>query len=1032
MANREDLHKAHRSGWSHYYETTTVQPQHFLPTSIPAATKKTSTPPEHDKDHGLGRPGATQPQGPLLPPVQEFMKATGLSDFDLAAQHVAYSASLGQSVQDAVRVYCEQLERHLDKKLEQQQPEAQPRPLSGSSPDHMAQQTVQTLSPPLPGNTKAESIVSHAHKLEEQQQLLEQKRQLEQQLQQKQHLLEEQQKRQQQQQLEYEDHIRKEQHKQFQYEQQLQQQRQKQLEYEQQLQEQQDKQQKAEQQLHDNQLEFKQQVRDQQRLQFEQQLYEQQQKQLEYERQLRQQQEQQLEYEQQVQEHQQMQLEYEEKLRQQVEHLQKEKQERQQQQQQQLLSLTYEEQLHQQNKFEYGKHLQQEHGDHVEYERKSQQTQLEEEQERKKQENFDHEQQRQQQATCTRQLAPQLLTSQSTTFDSTGARGAQHEQFQRHPDGTQAYAPPPLQIPTPGPYTSNDNASNSAITRGYVKPHVVAEMQKMHVPPIEDELVGHEQREAMPEGVQVLSNRPKGFLEGKESASKAEKKASLSSFSGKLWRYTGVSGGGIFGNKWQARHFVLSQSTLVYEKKEVSLRATYVVPELSEKAQNREFAFGVYRSEAIDAFTGAAGKVPSRGGSDSREQLLLLAAEDERSRSKWICALLSAAGRSGVLLRIGDDVHAIRLQCCFGDESVYADVGAVMLEDTKSSKKIQKCLVRQIDASEGLGSVGVKVGDELVSVNGIPVPGTLPASAVGKMFEACSRPLDMEFRRYRDIAIFEKLAAKAARVRSTDNEGTTLEELMRKSMDRGAALRAAIATKHELQPNGIGDELQLSVADEAKGALSLTSQDAPRAPPEVDCDQHRIDFVVNQVLTAVKVSARADEYFYGGTCDHSKVATTYKTALETLLAVKDDLTDPTGPARQALALVAPGVSLPDLFDHINTNVSKIHENFDTSSEPSSLHAQPSEEAQLSYGGSAAVGAITQQVEDFSLSEEKQQQHGIALFDYEPVDAWQIALRAGESVLVKGQHEGGWTEVCVPSADASERRGLVPLSYIQLT
>ena len=579
--------------------------------------------------------------------------------------------------------------------------------------------------------------------------------------------------------------------------------------------------------------------------------------------------------------------------------------------------------------------------------------------------------------------------------------------------------------------------------------------------------------------MQFLSMPPTGVMGGAEASRLARARAAKVSHGGKLLKLSGISSGKAsrFGNRWQARHFVLSQSTIAYgdlaaegglrastsashewgtdeftgTKKRFSLFGSYVVPEPPERAQGKEFAFAVYRSDA-DAFVGSSSSHTKASAAavtagDEREQLLLLAAEDDKIRSRWICSLLRAAGRGGVLLKVGQDVAAHRLRCCFGDEPLDFEAGAVE----------GKILVQKIIPSQGLGAVGVKVGDELVCVNGAPVP-LLNSTAVRKMLEACPRPLDLEFRRSRETVIARELAAKAVLARGKDDTTEVQrKQRMRESMDVGEALRNdKLLRDQERKQRAMEAQVEAQQVDQA---LSHSAKS--------EADQRRVDECLERVLFAVKASADADDAFYARQPDLTKAARGYKIALEALLSVKDDLADPHSAAREALQRKAPSVSLADLFDHINSNGAKaanpvdslanhlqsltpLYEHQPSSSstsssydqqyqseqyeQPQQYHPAEYEQQPQQQQYQAEYEQQPQQQQQYQAEQQQepqQQQTAYALFAYDPQEDWQLPLQAGTQLIVLSQHDDGWAEVILLD-DPQRRQGMVPGSYLQFS
>ena len=79
-----------------------------------------------------------------------------------------------------------------------------------------------------------------------------------------------------------------------------------------------------------------------------------------------------------------------------------------------------------------------------------------------------------------------------------------------------------------------------------------------------------------------------------------------------------------------------------------------------------------------------------------RAETLALAAEDDGDRGRWVCDLLRAAGRSGVILRTpSPNLQMMELRCVYGDEPL--KLGCCVVGHA--------VLVRTLDRDEGAGSV---------------------------------------------------------------------------------------------------------------------------------------------------------------------------------------------------------------------------------------------------------------------------------------------------------------------------------------
>ncbi|KAJ8602778.1 hypothetical protein CTAYLR_002574 [Chrysophaeum taylorii] len=508
----------------------------------------------------------------------------------------------------------------------------------------------------------------------------------------------------------------------------------------------------------------------------------------------------------------------------------------------------------------------------------------------------------------------------------------------------------------------------------------------------------------------VISMPPSGVLGGAAAAEAARKRAAAVEMGGKLFKLSGVGGRSRLGSRWQARHFVLKESRLAYgdvaadgglkpskeddamdafsgTKKRFSLWGSYVIPEPPERSSGRENAFAVYRSDS-DAFTSAS-VGPRVGPGEEREQLLLLAAEDATQRAKWVCALMAAAGRPGVLLRVGEDAAAVRLRCCYGSEALELEAGAVG----------RNVLVRKLSLS-GAGAIGVKVGDELVSVNGAPVP-LMSASAVSRMLEAVARPVELELRRPRDSTTAKELAAKAALSLGTDAEDEShRKERFRESIQVGEALRADALARQELRAKRV-EQAQVEAAA-VSDALALSSAESKT--------KESCDAAVAAASEAVRLSGEADQLL-AARADPAAAASLYKRALDSLMAVQEPLADPDGPARQAVSRVYPDLSLANLFDHINSY----------GAQAADLASRPPPPSEQELGFAPPPPPLL-------LPDAQQLGTAVALFEYAPHEDWQLAIQTGDHLTLVSEHDDGWSDVCL----ADGTRGLVPSSYIQVS
>ena len=506
----------------------------------------------------------------------------------------------------------------------------------------------------------------------------------------------------------------------------------------------------------------------------------------------------------------------------------------------------------------------------------------------------------------------------------------------------------------------------------------------------------------------VVSMPPGGVAGGAASAGRSRAAAGRVQRGGKLAKLSGLGGGRtLLGSRWQARHFVLAQSTLAYgdvawegglrgadrnggaligdvfagTKKSFGLWGAYVVPESKDRAAGRDFAFAVYRSDD-DVLRGGR-SLAGVATSGERDQLCLLAAEDDGDRGRWVCDLLRAAGRSGVILRTpSPDLRMMELRCVYGDEPL--KLGCCVVGHA--------VLVRTLDRDEGAGSVGVQVGDELVEVNGVLVP-PIDAGAVTKILDAAHRPLELRLRRPTDPRRHADLARSAIHAKT----GEVAEDLRkRESLEIGAALR-----------NDAEDRRAHSLRLEAEAAEAARAAEAGRArAAEASRLRALDDAAVAAALDAQRGADAGAAALARG--DAAGAVDAFRGALQRLLDSRDALGDPAGPGRRALALRAPGLDLAALYDRVQRGGQEAHDLQRRA--PAPAPAPPT------------VGALADAFEQVSVAG-----RATATFEFAASDDWMLALVPGERLEVLKTMDDGWSEV----RNAAGASGLVPTGYFEL-
>ena len=192
------------------------------------------------------------------------------------------------------------------------------------------------------------------------------------------------------------------------------------------------------------------------------------------------------------------------------------------------------------------------------------------------------------------------------------------------------------------------------------------------------------------------------------------------------------------GARWQKRTFALRNCELGYgpndaaaqsgeAMKGVPIWGCYALKEPPH--QGKDHVFAVY--------SGADG-----GPGAPRATLAMLAADDAATCAEWLRAVYAASGRTGMLLRVGDDAVASTLLCVCAAEP--GDVSANFEAGGNATGKVvvSRC-------AGGLARVGVRVGDELTALDGNPLP-YMEAAPLGRLLATARRPFELTIRRPRN------------------------------------------------------------------------------------------------------------------------------------------------------------------------------------------------------------------------------------------------------------------------------------------
>ena len=256
--------------------------------------------------------------------------------------------------------------------------------------------------------------------------------------------------------------------------------------------------------------------------------------------------------------------------------------------------------------------------------------------------------------------------------------------------------------------------------------------------------------------LRIISTPAAGVADGAAATADARNAAGRVQKAGPLAK---LSTGGLLGQRavrWQGRHFALGHRALAYgdapadqglweAKKKFNIWGSYVVPEAADRAAGRAHAVAVYRGDE-DVIAGPRSGADRRRSAaalsdrdaTARDQILLVAADSEVDARRWTLALMAAAGRPGVGLLLSEDARTLTLHAVLAEPLGFAAATAD-----------HRLLVARVDRHGAAAAAGLRVGDELVQINGVNVQ---PADAptLNKILGASAKPLDLRLRRRKD------------------------------------------------------------------------------------------------------------------------------------------------------------------------------------------------------------------------------------------------------------------------------------------
>ena len=454
--------------------------------------------------------------------------------------------------------------------------------------------------------------------------------------------------------------------------------------------------------------------------------------------------------------------------------------------------------------------------------------------------------------------------------------------------------------------------------------------------------------------LRIISTPAAGVADGAAATADARNAAGRVQKAGPLAK---LSTGGLLGQRavrWQGRHFALGHRALAYgdapadqglweAKKKFNIWGSYVVPEAADRAAGRAHAVAVYRGDE-DVIAGPRSGADRRRSAaalsdrdaTARDQILLVAADSEVDARRWTLALMAAAGRPGVGLLLSEDSRTLTLRAVLAEPLGFAAATAD-----------HRPLVVRVDRNGAAAAAGLRVGDELVQINGVNVP---PADAptLNKILGASAKPLNLRLRRRKDAggAAAQRDAAQTA-LRVVASVVRDAAERQRASLDVGAALRA------DQQTRGAAEKQRADAARKLEEARQASLVDEKQRSARVDRDT-AVDGTVTDALSATRKAEDAN-----AALDPAVAAACRADARRMLDRVAPLLNS--DDARRRLAAAAPGLDLAALYDRL---------------------VEPAPSVQTA----------------------------VATHAWEAAEPWQLALVEGARVSVVKTLEDGWSEV----------------------
>ncbi|CAH0367256.1 unnamed protein product [Pelagomonas calceolata] len=244
----------------------------------------------------------------------------------------------------------------------------------------------------------------------------------------------------------------------------------------------------------------------------------------------------------------------------------------------------------------------------------------------------------------------------------------------------------------------------------------------------------------VPVATAVNTTRPRANSQQRSVAREYDSAARVKK-AGKLYKLSRASS--LRGARWQRRSFILRNCELGYAEdaaphdaalqqaplKGVSVWGCYALREPAH--QGKAHVFAVYSTAAQAA---------SQPSAAPRTTLAMLAADDAATAADWCRAIYAAAGRAGMLLRVGEDSDAATLLCvCCADS-------AEVSRHLRAGGDDGRVVVSRVGGA--LERVGLRVGDELTALDGQPIP-YLDADRLGRLLATARRPFELTVRRPR-------------------------------------------------------------------------------------------------------------------------------------------------------------------------------------------------------------------------------------------------------------------------------------------